>query len=139
MDKKDEIILGMLMRNSRTPITEIARELSLTETAIRKRVKKLEEGGAIKAYTAIIDPFFMGYSGVALVGVDTAPEMLLAVFEHLKSIPNIRYVSLTTGDHMMMFEVWCKTPEELNAFLKKLGKREGVKRICPAIFLKRTE
>lgn len=139
MDEKDEEILHALMRNSRTPLTQIALKLGITETAVRKRIKKLEERGIIKSYTAIIDPFFMGYSGVALVGLDTTPERLLPVFEYISTLANVRYASLTTGDHMMMFEVWCKTPKELNALIKKLEKKEGVLRICPAILLKRTE
>lgn len=139
MDERDEMILRILMRNSRTPLTVIAAELDITETAVRKRLKKLEESGAIKAYTAIIDPFFIGYRGVALVGLDTVPEKLIPVFEHLKSVENVRYVSLTAGDHMIMFEAWCRTPTELGALLKKLEKRDGVTRVCPAILLKRTE
>ncbi|MBN2121510.1 Lrp/AsnC family transcriptional regulator [Candidatus Micrarchaeota archaeon] len=139
MDEKDEEILHTLMRNSRTPLTRIALKLGITETAVRKRIKKLEERGIIKSYTAIIDPFFMGYSGVALVGLDTTPERLLPVLEYISNLPDVRYASLTTGDHMIMFEAWCKTPENLNALIKKLGGKEGVLRICPAILLKRTE
>lgn len=139
MDEKDEQILHTLLRNSRTPLTRIASKLGITETAVRKRIKKLEERGIIKSYTAIIDPFFMGYSGVALVGLDTAPGRLLPVFEYVSNLKNVRYASLTSGDHMLMFEAWCKTPEELNALIKKLEKKEGVLRICPAILLKRTE
>jgi Lrp/AsnC family transcriptional regulator for asnA, asnC and gidA len=139
MDEKDEQILHALMRNSRIPLTQIALSLGITETAVRKRIKKLEGHGIIKSYTAIIDPFFIGYSGVALVGLDTTPERLLPVFEYIKSLKNVRYASLTSGDHMIMFEAWCKTPKELNALIKKLEKKEGVLRICPAILLKRTE
>ncbi len=139
MDDKDEIILHSLMHNSRAPVSSIALKLGITETAVRKRIRKLEEGGIIKAYTAIIDPFFMGYSGVALVGLDTTPPKLLAIFEYIRSLKETRSASLTSGDHMMMFEAWCKTPDELYSLIKKLGKKEGVTRICPAILIKRTE
>lgn len=139
MDAKDETILTMLLKNSRIPLTAIASELGITETAVRKRIKKLEKRGAIKAYTAIVDPFYMGYTGVALVGIDATPERLLEVFRDIQKMPKVRYASLTTGDHMVMFELWCRTPAELDAFLKKLEKRKGVTRVCPAILLKRTE
>lgn len=138
MDEKDEEILLSLMHNSRIPLTRIAKKLGITETAVRKRMKRLEERGIIKAYTAIIDPFFVGYSGVALVGLDTTPPRLLPVFEYVRSLKETRYASLTSGDHMLVFEAWCKTPDELYSLIKKLGKMEGVTRICPAIFLKRT-
>ncbi|MBD3210956.1 AsnC family transcriptional regulator [Candidatus Micrarchaeota archaeon] len=139
MDNKDRLILEALMKNSRTPMTAIASELGVTETAVRKRIRKLERNGIIKAYTALIDPFYLGYEGVALVGVDTAPEKILDVFESLKRLSNVRYAALTSGDHMIMFEVWCKTPEELNLFLGELGETPGVTRVCPAVFMKRVE
>jgi Lrp/AsnC family transcriptional regulator for asnA, asnC and gidA len=139
MDEKDEEILLMLMRNSRIPLTAIAAKLGITETAVRKRVKKLEGRGVIKSYTAIIDPFFIGYSGVALIGLDATPPRLLQVFERISSLKETRYASLTSGDHMIMFEAWCKTPSKLYSLIKKVGKLEGVTRVCPAILLKRTE
>jgi Lrp/AsnC family transcriptional regulator for asnA, asnC and gidA len=139
MDEKDEIILNTLLRNSRTPMTHIARELGMTEAGVRKRINKLERLGAIRSYTAIIDPYFIGYNSVALVGIDTTPETLLKVYEQIKEMPKIRYAALTTGDHMIMFEIWCKNPEELNMFLDEVSNIEGVSRICPAIFLKQVE
>jgi Lrp/AsnC family transcriptional regulator for asnA, asnC and gidA len=139
MDKKDEFILEELMGNGRIPLTQIASMLNITETAVRKRIRKLERKGIIRSYTTIIDPFYLGYEGVALVGVDATPEQLLNVFEGIRDLSNTRYAALTSGDHMMMFEVWCKTPKELNKFLKNIEKIEGVTRVCPAVFLKRVE
>ncbi|MBU0532361.1 Lrp/AsnC family transcriptional regulator [Candidatus Micrarchaeota archaeon] len=139
MDEKDGLILEALMKNSRISLTHIARELGVTETAVRKRIKKLERKAIIKSYTTIIDPYYLGYEGVALVGVDSVPEQMLNVFEQIKVLPITRYSALTSGDHMMMFEVWCKNSEELNKFLKIMEKMRGVTRVCPAIFLKRVE
>lgn len=139
MDNKDEKLLNMLIRNGRTPVTHMASELGMTETAVRKRVKKLEDKGVIKAYTALVDPFFAGFSSVALVGVDTMPNSILSVFEQIKELSQVRYSALTTGDHMIIFEVWCKTPSELNSLIKNVEKLKGVTKVCPAIFLKRVE
>ncbi|MBU0590886.1 Lrp/AsnC family transcriptional regulator [Candidatus Micrarchaeota archaeon] len=139
MDEKDEIVLKTLLRNSRTPLTHIALKIGLTEAAVRKRINKLERVGAIRAYTAIIDPYYIGYEGVALVGIDTTPEKVLDVFEQIKVRDDIRYAALTSGDHMIIFEIWCKKPEDLNAVLKEMGRMDGVTRICPAVFLRRME
>jgi len=139
MDKKDEYILESLMKDGRIPLTHIASQLGVTETAVRKRIKKLERKGIIKSYTTIIDPYYLGYEGVALVGVDAIPEQLLNVFEHIKELSIIRYGALTSGDHMMMFEVWCRNSKKLNEFLKEIEKMKGVTRVCPAVLLKRVE
>ncbi|MFH1393414.1 MAG: Lrp/AsnC family transcriptional regulator [Candidatus Micrarchaeota archaeon] len=139
MDKKNEIILQALIKNSRIPLRHISAELKITETAVRKRIKNLERKGILRAYTVIVDPFYLGYEGVALVGVDATPETVVSVFEKVKELPNIRYSALTSGDHMMMFEVWCRDSKGLNAFLKKLERTDGVTRVCPAIMLRRVE
>lgn len=127
------------MENSRVAVTDIAAELGVTETAIRKRIKKLEAIGAIKGYTTIVDPFFMGYNSVALVGIDATPEKIITVFDKIKKMPETKNVALTTGDHMIMFEVWCKDQKELRQVMKKVEETEGVTRICPAIYIKRME
>lgn len=57
---------------------------------------------------------------------------MLAKIEHVKN------VALTTGDHMIMKEIWARDGKELTDILtKKVGKIQGVKRICPAIILER--
>jgi Lrp/AsnC family transcriptional regulator for asnA, asnC and gidA len=139
MDKRNEYILKALLKNSRISLSKVALELGISETAVRKRIKRLEIIGAIKGYTTIIDPFYLGYEGVALVGVDTSPESLLRVFQTINSQEEVRYGALSSGDHMMMFEVWCKTSKELNTFLQNIKKTKGVTRVCPAILLKRVE
>jgi Lrp/AsnC family transcriptional regulator for asnA, asnC and gidA len=139
MDKKDEFILESLMKDSRMPLTRMASAMGISETAVRKRVKKLESKGIIRAYTTIIDPYYLGYEGVALVGVDAKPEKIVDVFENIKILSVIRYSALTSGDHMMMFEVWCRNPSKLNDFLKDIERMEGVTRVCPAVMLKRVE
>jgi len=139
MDEKNEVILRALLKNSKTPLTDIASELEISETAVRKRIKRLELVGAIKGYTIIVDPHYFGYDGVSLVGVDSESEALLKVFESINILPEVRYGALSSGDHMMMFEVWCKTSVELNKFLKNIEKIEGVTKVCPAVLLKRVE
>jgi Lrp/AsnC family transcriptional regulator for asnA, asnC and gidA len=139
MDEKDKHILETLIKNSRTPITHIASSLGISETAVRKRISKLEKNGVIRSYTAVVDPFFMGYESVALIGIDTLPEKILTVFGKVRSIQRIRNVALTTGDHMIMFEAWCRNPKELETLLRDIERMEGVTRVCPAIFIKRAE
>ena len=55
MDRTNYGILEMLRRNARTPKTKIARYFNMTETAVRKRIKKLESEKIIVGYRAIID------------------------------------------------------------------------------------
>ncbi len=48
VDEKDKRILEMLLEDSCRPYQEIAEEISLSESTVRKRVIKLQEEGVIK-------------------------------------------------------------------------------------------
>ncbi len=49
MDDKDLKIISLLVSNARIPKTKIAKELNVTEAAVRKRIANLENRGEILA------------------------------------------------------------------------------------------
>jgi Lrp/AsnC family transcriptional regulator of lysine biosynthesis len=51
MDTKDRLILAKLEKNSRTPFLQIARDMNLSEGAVRKRVNKLLQKGIIRKFS----------------------------------------------------------------------------------------
>ena len=51
VDKTDQCILNMLAKNSRMPYVQIAKELSLSEGAIRKRVAHMKKERIIRKFT----------------------------------------------------------------------------------------
>jgi len=136
MDEKDMKILEILMKDGRKPYTEIAKMLNTSESSVRKRIKKMEEEGIIKGYRAEVEPSKIGYNVVALTGFDTNPEDFLTVAKKLCEFEEVKKVWTSTGDHMIMTEIWARDGKELSEILfNKLGKIEGVKKICPAIIL----
>jgi Lrp/AsnC family transcriptional regulator for asnA, asnC and gidA len=130
-------ILNILEKNSRIPFVKIARKLGVTDTAIRKRVEKMEERGVIKNYTLEVDPRKLGFQVNTLIGIDTEPEYYISMIEKLKRLEKVRNLYSSTGDHMIMMKCWFRTSEELTEFVKKLESTQGVTRVCPAIILER--
>ena len=138
MDEKDKKIINILLNKGRKPYTEIAKELGTSESSIRKRVKKMEEEGVIKGYEAVVEPSRLGYGVVALTGFDTSPEDFLNVAKELCKFEEVRKLHTTTGDHMIMTEIWAKDGKELTEIIfNKLSNIEGIKKVCPAIILER--
>ncbi len=138
MDDKDRIIIEMLTEDARTPLTKIAKKLGITEAAVRKRLKNLEERGVIQGYTTIVNPSMLGYSNISLTGIDTEPDKFLEVAKKVMEYDFARSVYITSGDHMIMVEIWAKDGDELTKIIsEKIGKIEGVKRVCPAIVLEK--
>jgi len=138
LDERDRMIIDMLTKDARTPFTEIAKKLGISETAVRKRVRALEEEGVIEQYTIKVNPSKLGYTLVSLTGVDTRPERIFIVAEELKKFDFVKELYLTSGDHMIMTEIWAKDGQDLSDILSnKIGKLEGVTKVCPAIILEK--
>ena len=121
------------MRNGRKSFVDIANELNVTETAIRKRVKKMEEEGIITKYSVEINPRKLGFGVKALIGLDTIPQRYLAVIQNLKKNDEILRLFSSSGDHMIMMECWFEDDEKLSEFLEHLEKIDGVIDVCPTI------
>ncbi|AGB04036.1 transcriptional regulator [Aciduliprofundum sp. MAR08-339] len=138
MDKKDLKIIELLQENSRISYTEMARILGVTETTIRKRIADMEKKGIIKKYTIEVNPEKLGYKNVTILGMDVEPKYLLEAAKKLAEIEEAKWVATSTGDHMIMAEIWTKNGEELfNLITKKISKIRGVKDLCPAIIMER--
>jgi len=135
MDGKDKIILELLSKNARLPYSKIAKKLGISETAVRKRIRKLEEKGIIEGYTLRINPVKIGYRSIAHVGIDTDPNAFLGVACKLKEMDAVRCVAITSGGHMIMTDIWARNSEELNKILAEIEKIEGVKKVNPSIIL----
>ncbi len=138
MDDKDRKIIEILQENSRTPYTEIAKQLGLTEATIRKRISELEKKGVIKKYTIEVDPSKLGYKTVTILGLDVEPRYLLDAAKKLSEIENVKWVATSTGDHMIMAEIWTEDGEQLFELMaKKISKIKGVRDLCPAIIMEK--
>ncbi len=140
LDRLDRKMIDILISNARTPFTEIAQLLNVSEGTIRKRLHRLEDEGVIRGYTVDIDPSKLGYRSVTLLGLDTEPETFLDAIESLRKLDEVRWVAKSTGDHMIMAEIWTTDDDELARLVEdKVGTIKGVTRVCPAIILKKVK
>ncbi len=135
LDDKDLMIINMLKENSRTPYTDIARKLGISDVAVLKRIRKLEQLGVIKKYTIIVDPKKLGYNAVSITGIDSEPEHLFNVLEELKNKDYVNFLALTSGDHSIIAIIWARDSRELARIHDEISKINGVKRVCPALIL----
>ena len=121
------------MKDGRAKFVNLAGKLGVTETAIRKRVRKMEEEGIIVGYSVEIDPKKLGYGKRVIIGVDTTPQNYISVIQTLKNNKDVLRLFESSGDHMILMDCWFKTSDQLHEFLENLKKLEGITDICPAI------
>jgi len=138
VDEIDLRIIRILEGEGDITFTELARRLKLNESTVRKRVRALKQRGVIKRFTVSVDPAKIGLGTVAIVGIDVEPHKLLEVAERLCELSEAKYVATSTGDHMIMAEIWTQDGKELSRLIAdRIGAIEGVKKICPAIILEK--
>ena len=51
LDDRDEKLLALLQTDARMPVSELARAVNLSPTAVRQRLDRLERDGVIQGYT----------------------------------------------------------------------------------------
>lgn len=135
VNEKDKKILEMLKRNSRISYTEISRSIGISDVAVMKRLRRLEQLGIIKKYIIVIDPRKIGYHFISITGIDIEPEHIFDVLSLLKEKNYVKYLVLTSGDHSVIAIIWAANGEELARIHNEISHLAGVKKVCPAIVL----
>ena len=69
IDRLDRAILARLQLNGRETCEAIGEQVGLSASAVLRRIKKLEEGGVIDRYVALLRPQALGLGLVAFVNV----------------------------------------------------------------------
>ncbi len=101
MDRIDRQILALLQGNGRMTNVDLADRVGLTAPPCLRRVRALEEAGAIKGYHADLDPAQLGFpiTVFALVSLKSQAESDLHAFEdHVAAIPEVRECHMLNGE-----------------------------------------
>ncbi len=138
MDDRDRKIVELLLKDSRMSYSKIANILGISDTAVRKRIKNLEKEGVIRGYTVCVDPHSLGYKCVAILGIDTESDRFYKVAETLKNMKEVRCVDMTSGENMIVVEIWAENGEDLAKLIsERVGKIDGVKKVKSSVVLQK--
>jgi len=118
LDDLSRRILTMLQEDGRRSFSSIARELNVSETAVRTRVAHLEEHEHLR-FIAVIDPVHVGYMCWAMLGITVAPGVSPdALAMKFSKNPRAIWVGVLGGKYDLMVETWTETPVDLQRFLE---------------------
>ena len=124
LDKIDEKIVNILKTDSRKAFVEIAQEVGLSESAVRRRVKNLVDNGTIKKFT-----IEMGVSNktsaITLISVSPSTDTS-KVSEKLKSLKGVDVVYEITGQYDIVAIVSAPAITEINKCIDDVRRIEGV-------------
>lgn len=92
----DRKLVALLQKDGRMPIVSIARELGISETTARSRLKRLISEEIIKV-VAVSNPIQLGFEIIGNIKLSIELRKKDAILQALKNIEALNYVALTTG------------------------------------------
>ena len=127
VDEKDLRILEALESNARLPWRRLAKMLGVSEATIYLRIRRLEELGILKGFTARIDASRMGLSSLMFVLLKVDPSRMGEAREKLKELPFVAEAYEVAGDYQLLAKIAAPTHREAAEALEMITRIEGVK------------
>lgn len=136
LDEIDEKLLALLEQNARRPAVALAKAVGLSRSAVQDRLARLEDEGAIAAYTIVRGRKpLCGVRALLLVRIATRPcETVLRRFKDWPEIIACWSVAGSTVDAVLVVET--PTAEALGDFRERLASVQGVAEITTAPVLR---
>lgn len=103
LDRFDRGIVEQLQSDGRMPYTRLAAAVGLSEAAVRQRVQRLVESGAMQV-VAVTDPMTLGLRRMAMIGIRTEGNTV-AIADKLEAMDDVDYVVITAGSFDLLVEV----------------------------------
>lgn len=136
LDSIDKEILGTLQDDARTALRKIAEKTGVSEATIFSRVKKLQEKGVVKRFTALVSPELLGKNLTAFVLINTDPKSLRNVLASLQGMEDVYEAYDITGPFYAIAKIRAGSREELARIIDQIGLIDGVTSTETAIVLR---
>jgi Lrp/AsnC family transcriptional regulator, regulator for asnA, asnC and gidA len=111
IDDVGKRLIEELQRDGRRSYAALAKTIGLSEAAVRQRVQRLVDSGAMQV-VAVTDPLQLGFHRQAMVGI-RADGDLVRVADELAAIDEVDYVVITAGSFDILVEVVCEDDDHL--------------------------
>jgi len=136
LDQLDLRLLDALQRNARSTFAELAAVAGLGSSAVHDRVKRLEQRGFVKGYSARIDGRRLGVELTAFVSVFTAPDVQYEAFTRaIAALPEVAEIHSVAGEESFVLKVFTRSTGHLDDFLSRLKGLAGIARTKTTIVL----
>jgi len=133
IDVMDRKLLRLVQQDSRKSIQELGEAVGLSPSACHRRLRNLEERGAIRGYRAVLDAEHLGFTMQFFieVGLSSQSEPSLDAFEAaVADIPEVLECHLMAGQSDYILRVICRDHEDFERLHRRLAARlPGVARI----------
>jgi len=130
----DEKIIKILKNDSRKSFVEIANDIGMSESAVRRRVKNLQDIGIIKIFTIDLGPSNKT-SAITLISVSSTADTS-NVSKRLLGLKGVEVVYEITGQFDIATIIIAPTILEINSYIDEIRKIDGVSDTNTVIILR---
>jgi Lrp/AsnC family leucine-responsive transcriptional regulator len=122
LDTKDLAILEALQTDGRIPLSELGRQIGLSQPAISERVHRLEDRRIIIGYGARVDPRAIGLTSSAIIRLRTTHEHIAACLKRFSGMPEVIDVYRVTGEDCFVIRAIVSAPDALEGIVDGLAR-----------------
>ncbi|NVD28007.1 Lrp/AsnC family transcriptional regulator [Parasphingorhabdus flavimaris] len=119
IDATDRAIIAALVGNGRMTVRELAEQIGMSSPSVTERIHKLEDAGAIREYTIIVDPTVFGLGVAAHVRLCALPGEAKRVAQMLVDAPEIVEADHVTGEDCFVAKVVVGDVQELETVMDR--------------------
>ena len=121
MEDVDRKIVEHLVEDGRMSYTDLGKALAMSTSAVHQRVRRLEQRGVLRGYTAKVDHALLGTALTAFISITpldaAAPD---DIPERLRDITAIEECHSVAGDENYVLKVRVSTPHELEELIARI-------------------
>ena len=127
IDDVDRRLIAIVQRDARVSNVELARQVGLTEGAVRRRLDNLFRTQALRII-GVGDPKMLGLTTHAVIGIKVEPRLLEQILDSLAAMPELSFVYKTLGQFDILAVAYLRANEDLGDFLTNVvAQIEGVR------------
>lgn len=138
MDVIDRQVVGCLLRNARATFAEIGTQVGLSAPAAKRRVDRLLASGALRGFTAVVDPTVLGWTIEAYVELycrgTVSPQELQ---RSLERVPEVVSACTVTGAADALLQMRATDVTHLEEAMERIRQEPNVDHTQSVIVLSR--
>jgi Lrp/AsnC family leucine-responsive transcriptional regulator len=129
LDAKDRNILSLIQRDGKMSQALIAQRVGLSTAAVNERLKKLDQSGVIRRFTALVDPRAVGVQVTAFIEVFIEhPRYEEPFIQRILELDEVQECHHITGEFSVLLKVRVRDMESLQRLvISQLNGAEGVR------------
>ena len=124
--EKDQALIRLLQINARESVSNLARQLGVSRTAVQQRLNKLTRLNVIEGFTVKLNSNWQKNQITTFIALTVVPKEAKSVILALERMPYIKALWTVSGSFDLLAEATASTTEKIDLLLDDVDAIEGV-------------